>query len=45
MYKIIDTLLLEDVGEFPTRLSPVVKSKPTFSFKGYDLPNTMDCTQ
>ena len=30
--------------DFPNRLSPVSIPKPTFSFKGYDLPNTMDCT-
>jgi hypothetical protein len=32
-------------SKFPTRLSPVVKPKPSFTFKGYDLPNTMDLTQ
>ena len=31
--------------EFPTRLSPALIKKPTFTFKGYDLPNTMDCTE
>lgn len=41
--KIIFTYKL--VGkDFSTRLSPVSIPKPTFSFKGYDLPNTMDCT-
>nr|AWA82154.1 hypothetical protein [Cantharellus cibarius] len=32
-------------SKFPSRLSPVVKPKPSFSFKGYDIPNTMDLTQ
>ena len=32
-------------SDFATRLSPVSIEKPTFSFKGYDLPNTMDCTE
>lgn len=39
MYKIID------IQEYPTRLSRVTLLKHTFTFKGYELPNTMDCTQ
>lgn len=39
MYKILDS------REFPTRLSRVTLPKHTFTFKGYELPNTMDCTQ
>ena len=35
MYKIIDS------REFPTRLSRVTLPKQTFTFKGYELPNTV----
>nr|YP_009486081.1 hypothetical protein [Cantharellus lutescens]AWA82206.1 hypothetical protein [Cantharellus lutescens] len=39
MYKIIN------IQEFPTRLSRATLPKQTFTFKGYELPNTMDCTE